>query len=355
MKTYKIAVIPGDGIGAEVVNEGIKVLKTLEDLLKFKAELINYPFGADHYLKTGEIFNQKDFEFIKNNSDAILLGAIGDPRIEPGLLEFGIVGKLRFELDLYANVRPIKVYSEHLLPLKNKKPEDLDILVIRENTEDCYRGKTIVENEGKESERHVQEMFYTKNGTERVIRYAFQMAMKRKKKLTLVDKRNAIKAHEIYRKTFVKLSREFPQVEIDYAYVDAFCMWLIKKPEYFDTVVTTNLFGDIVTDLGAALQGGMGIAAGANIHPGKVSMFEPIHGSAPKYKNLKKASPLACILATAWMLDHVGETKALPLVENAIKDLFKEKKIDAATTESAIRTDVQGDLVCKKIESILHN
>ncbi len=344
MKNYRIGALGGDGIGPEVTEEGLKVLRAVADRSGFGVEVTDYPFGAEYHLQHKELIPDSAFSEMKD-LDAILLGAIGDPRFEPGFLEFGIVGRLRFDLDLYVNLRPIKLYDESLCPLKGKKPEDLDILVVRENTEDAYRGRTI-----KEDDRVIQEMLYTRSGTERIIRYAYERARSRsRKKLTLVDKANAIRAHDLYRKTFVAVGEDYPDIEKDYAYIDAACMWLIKNPESFDTVVTTNMFGDILTDLGAAIQGGLGVAAGGNIHPGKVSVFEPIHGSAPKYKGQKKANPIATILAAGMLLDHLGEHGAAGEVEAAVIRVLP--KLPSLGTDSGVSTDRIGDMVIEELTS----
>ncbi len=342
MKTYRIGALGGDGIGPEVTVEGLKVLRAIAERAGFGVEVTDYPFGAEYHLEHKELIPDAAFSEMKD-LDAILMGAIGDPRFEPGFLEFGIVGRLRFDLDLYVNLRPIRLYAESLCPLKGKKPEDLDLLVVRENTEDAYRGRTI-----KEDNRVIQEMVYTHAGTERIIRYAYERAMTRPgKKLTLVDKANAIRAHDLYRKTFERVGEEYPDIRKDYAYIDAACMWLIKNPESFDTVVTTNMFGDILTDLGAALQGGLGVAAGGNIHPGKVSVFEPIHGSAPKYKGQKKANPIATILAAGMMLDHLGETESANRVEEAVIRVLP--KLPSLGTDSGVPTDRIGDMVVEEL------
>jgi 3-isopropylmalate dehydrogenase len=342
MKTYRIGALGGDGIGPEVTVEGLKVLRAIAERAGFGVEVTDYPFGAEYHLEHKELIPDSAFSEMKG-LDAILMGAIGDPRFEPGFLEFGIVGRLRFDLDLYVNLRPIRLYAESLCPLKGKKPEDIDLLVVRENTEDAYRGRTI-----KEDDRVIQEMVYTHAGTERIIRYAYERAMTRpRKKLTLVDKANAIRAHDLYRKTFKRVGEEYPDIQKDYAYIDAACMWLIKNPENFDTVVTTNMFGDILTDLGAALQGGLGVAAGGNIHPGKVSVFEPIHGSAPKYKGQKKANPIATILAAGMMLEHLGETESADKVEAAVIRVLP--KLPSLGTDSGVPTDRIGDMVVEEL------
>ena len=351
MKTHNVGVLGGDGIGPEVTAEAVKALKAAATKFGFGLNLVDYPFGAEHCLKTRELIPDKAFAEMKT-LDAILLGAIGDPRFETGFLEFGIVGRLRFDLDLYVNLRPIKLYAEHLCPLKDKTPEQVDFVVVRENTEDAYRGATKIDKKGTADEVSIQEMLYTRKGTERIIRYAFELARSRpRKKLTLVDKANAVRAHDLYRRVFAEVGKEYPDVATDVAFVDACCMWMIKNPESFDTIVTTNMFGDIITDLGAVLQGGLGIAAGGNIHPGRVSVFEPIHGSAPKYKGMAKANPLAAILAAGMLLDHVGERAAGAAVEQAVIRLLTSGRVKSIGTDSGIPTHVMGDMASKEILS----
>lgn len=349
-RSYRIAVIAGDGIGAEVVREGRKCLEALSEQFGFRYEVAEYPYGADHYLSTREILPAGFLEEMRSR-DAILLGAIGDPRVETGLLERGIVGALRFGLDLYVNLRPIKLYAAHLCPIKNKKREDLDILVVRENTEDVYAGTASFLKKGTPDEVAVQQMIYTRKGVERIIRYAMEAARARngKKRITLCDKANAIAAHDLWRRTFEEIGAQYPDLEKDTAFVDAMAMWLVKNPEHFDVVVTTNLFGDILTDLGAMLQGGLGIAAGGNIHPGKVSMFEPIHGSAPKYKGKALANPLATINAVGMMLDFLGEREAAKTVEETVAALLESGAIPSLGADSGLRTDEIGDLVVAEL------
>jgi 3-isopropylmalate dehydrogenase len=344
---YKIAVIPGDGIGPEVTSEAVKVLKTLAEVHGFKLDIKEYPFGAEYYLATREIIPESAFKEIKQ-MNAILLGAIGDPRLEMGFLERAIVGRLRFDLDLYINLRPIKLYAEHLCPLKDKTPQDIDIIVVRENTEDVYRGGAVYFKKGLADEVVFQGAIYTRKGTERVIRYAFELARKRRKKLTLCDKANAIQGHELWRRLFEEISKQYPDVQTDANFVDALCMWMVKNPESFDVIVTTNMFGDIITDLGAAIQGGMGIAAGGNIHPGQVSMFEPIHGSAPRHKGKKTANPLAAICAGGMMCEHLGERQAAGHLETSIRDLLVSKRIPSLTT-GGLPTDTIGNMVVDEL------
>ena len=344
MKTYKVGIIGGDGIGPEVAGEAVKVLKRAQD--GFALELIDYPFGADYYLKTQEFIPDPAFNEIKT-LDACLLGALGDPRCAPGVLERGVLFRLRFGLDLYVNLRPIKLYTEALCPIKGKTPKDIDMVVCRENTEDAYSGEARYEKKGTPDEVAIQEAKYSWKGCERIIRYAFETARKRggKKKVTLVDKANAVRAHEIWRRAFDHVAKDFPEIQKDNAYVDATCMWFVKNPEVFDVIVTSNMFGDIITDLGAMIQGGMGIAAGGNINPGKVSVFEPIHGSAPKYKGLKQVSPLAAILAGGMLLEHLGEKKAADRIEAAVKKVLASGALPSIDAKSGVPTDKVGDMV----------
>jgi 3-isopropylmalate dehydrogenase len=344
MKTYRIGVIGGDGIGPEVVAEAVKVLKAVQDGFAF--DFVEYPFGGDHYLQTKEFIPERAMDEIRT-LDAVLLGALGDPRFSPGFLERGIIFGLRLGLDLYVNYRPIKLYTEKLCPLKGKMPKDIDMVVCRENTEDIYTGKARFENQGTVDEVAIQEARYTWKGTERITRFAFETARKRngKKKVTLVDKANAILAHDLLRRVFDQVGKDYPDIQKDTAYVDATCMWFVKNPEAFDVLVTTNMFGDILTDLGAMIQGGMGIAAGGNIHPGKVSVFEPIHGSAPKYKGLKKVSPLAAILSAGMLLEHVGEKASADRIEAAVKKVLESDALPSIDASSGVATDKVGDMV----------
>ncbi|MFM8978972.1 MAG: 3-isopropylmalate dehydrogenase [Planctomycetia bacterium] len=347
MRTHKIAVLPGDGIGEEVVAQGLRVLDAVAHKEGFTVDKTTYPHGADHYLKTREAMPAEVLREM-GTKEAILLGAIGDPRIETGLLERAIIWGVRQTFDLYVNLRPIKLYSADLCPLKGKGPADIDMIVVRENTEDAYAGLGGIHRKGTPHEVAIAEMIYTRNGVERVIRYAFELARKRNKggkpKVTLVDKANAIRAQDIWTRVFAEVAREHPGVETDHAYIDAACMWMVKNPEWFDVVVTPNLFGDILTDLGAMVQGGMGIAASGNIHPGKVSMFEPIHGSAPKYRGQNSANPLATIEAVRMLLDHVGEPAAAARVGKAVRAVLEGGKVKSLSA-GAHKTDELGDMV----------
>jgi len=350
-KTYRIAVIPGDGIGPEVVAEGLRVLERVATMEGFQAHTTRYPFGADHYLATKEVLPDSAFEEIRGH-DAILLGAIGDPRIPVGHLEFGIIARMRFGLDLYVNLRPVTLYAEHLCPLKDKKPEDVDFVVVRENTEDAYAGMYGYFKKGTPDEIATQEILFTRKGVERVIRYAFDLARRRAKrrKLTLVDKANAVRAMDLWTRTFEEVGREYPDIARDHAYIDAATMWCVKNPEWFDTVVTSNMFGDILTDLAAMVQGGLGIAASGNLHPGQVSLFEPIHGSAPKYAGKNVANPLATIMAVQMMLDYLGETRAAKRIEDTVAGLLRSKAIPSLGSDSGLSTRAVGDMVLEALE-----
>ncbi len=345
--TYEIAVIGGDGIGPEVVREGLKVLAVAAERAGFEPRLHHFPHGSAHYLASGELFPDSVLADIKG-MHAALLGAIGDPRVEVGLVERAVIGGLRWKLDMFINLRPIKLYAEHLCPLKDKKPEDLDIVVVRENTEDLYVGIGGFFKQGTADEVAIGEMIVTRKGCERAIRYAFELARRRpRRQLHLVDKANAVRAHDLWRRTFADVAREYPDVKTDAAYIDAACMWLVKNPEWFDVIVTTNMFGDILTDLGAMLQGGLGVAASGNIHPGRVSMFEPIHGSAPKYAGKNVANPLATIAAVQMMLAFLGETVAAAAVEEAIRRALVERHLPTLSAASGLSTTEIGDLLAR--------
>jgi len=346
---HRIAVLPGDGIGEEVVREGLKVLRAAADRFGFQTSLKTYPYGTDHYLETGETLPAPALEEMRQSS-AVLLGAIGDPRVEVGKLEFAIIAGLRFGFDLYVNLRPIRLYADHLCPLKGKTAKDVDLVVVRENTEDAYAGIHGFLKRGTPDEVATQTMIYSRKGTERVIRYAFDLARARgkKRRVTLVDKANAIRAQDLWTRTFEEVGSEYPDVEKDHAYIDAACMWLVKNPEWFDVCVCPNLFGDILTDLGAMIQGGLGIAASGNIHPGRVSMFEPIHGSAPKYRGKNTANPLATINAVAMMLDFLGEKAAATAIDGAIERLLVSRRVPHLGA-GALPTDAIGDLVAAEV------
>jgi 3-isopropylmalate dehydrogenase len=351
---YNIAVVPGDGTGPEVVAEGLKVLKAVSRKFGFECRLEQFDLGGNRYLKTKEILPPSALNELKQ-MDAIYLGAIGHPEVKPGILEQGILLRLRFELDQYINLRPVKLYDGVETPLKDKSPEDIDFIVVRENTEGAYVGIGGFFKKGTADEVATQEAVHTRKGVERCLRYAFEYCQKRERethKLTLCGKTNVLTyAFDLWERTFRELGKEFSNVQTDYAHVDATCMWMVKNPEWFDVIVTDNMFGDIITDLGAMIQGGMGIAAGGNINPHGVSMFEPIGGSAPKYTGLGVVSPLAAISACQMMLEHLGQTKAGREIETAIQKVVKTDIKSLNAGKMGHSTSEVGDLVVKYIEA----
>jgi len=348
---YKIAVIPGDGTGPEVINEGLKVLEAAARKFKIKYSTKAYDFGGQRYLATGKTLEDKDIEELKGYS-AIYLGAIGHPEVKPGILETGVLLKLRFSLDQYINLRPVRLYNPAFCPLRDKKAEDIDFVVVRENSEGLYKGMGEFRNKGAKDEVAIQISYNTRQGVERCIRYAFEYCRKRnrKKKLTLCGKTNVLTyAWDLWERTFNEVAKEYPDIATDYAHVDATTMWFVKNPEWFDVIVTDNMFGDIITDLGAMVQGGMGIAAGGNINPQGVSMFEPIGGSAPKYTGKNVINPLAAICAAGMLLENLGEVKAATAVENAVIEIVNKKLKSLAAGKMGYSTSEVGDLVVERI------
>lgn len=354
MKAYKIAVIPGDGTGPEVIREGVKVLEAVSDRFGFKLDFNYYDFGGDRYLRTGETLPDGAIDELKGY-DAIYLGAIGHPDVKPGILEKGILLRLRFELDQYINLRPVKLYPGVDCPLKDKGPEDIDFVVVRENTEGLYAGAGGVLRKGTPDEVAIQESINTRKGVERCIRYAFDYCRKRNKdkKLTLCGKTNVLTyAFDLWERVFYEVAKEYPDIKADYAHVDAITMWFVKNPEWFDVIVTDNMFGDIITDLGAMIQGGMGIAAGGNINPDGVSMFEPIGGSAPKYKGQNVINPLAAICAGGMMIEHLGEEDAGRTIEKAVIEVTSRHIKSLAAGKMGYTTSEVGDLVAKYVMEV---
>ncbi len=350
-KTYKIAVIPGDGTGPEVITEGLKVLEAAASKFSFKYEKTVYDVGGERFLRTGEVLPESVLQELKH-VDVIYLGAIGDPRVKPGILEKGILLRLRFELDQYINLRPVVLYDRRFCPLRDKEEKDIDFVVVRENTEGLYCGAGGFLRKDTQEEVAIQESINTYKGVERCIRFAFEYAQKRnkKKQLTLCGKTNVLTfAFDLWERTFYKVAKDYPDVKTDYAHVDATCMWMVKNPDWFDVIVTDNMFGDIITDLGAIIQGGMGIAAGGNINPQGVSMFEPIGGSAPKYTGKNVINPLAAICALSMMLDTLGEKDAAAAVENSVKKVVREKLKSLAAGRMGYSTTEVGDLVVKNL------
>jgi 3-isopropylmalate dehydrogenase len=344
---YKIAVIPGDGTGPEVVREGLKVLDAAAKKFNFKFETKEFDFSGKRYLKTGKLVDDTDIAELKKYH-AIYLGAVGDPEVKPGIIETGVLLKLRFALDQYINLRPVKLYSPAFCPLKYKKPEDIDFVVVRENSEGLYKGMGEFQKKGTKDEVAIQISYNTRAGVERCLRYAFEFTRKRnkRKQLTLCGKTNVLTyAWDLWQRTFNEVAREYPDIKTDYAHVDATTMWFVKNPEWFDVIVTDNMFGDIITDLGAMIQGGMGIAAGGNINPAGVSMFEPIGGSAPKYTGKNVINPLAAICAVGMMMDTLGEARAAKAIEDAVIGIVQTKLKSLAAGKMGYATTEVGDLV----------
>lgn len=355
-KTHQIALLPGDGIGPEVTDEAMKVVRAAAEIYGFNYETTPFDFGGDRYLATGEVLPDSAITTFRQ-FDAIFLGAIGHPGVAPGILEKGILLKIRFELDQYINLRPVKLYPGVDCPLKNKGPDDIDFVVIRENTEGIYTGAGGFQYKGTPHEVSTQIHVTTRHGAERAIRYAFELARKRnkRKQLHLVAKTNVLTyVHDTWWRAFNEVGESaFPDIKREYAHVDAACMWFVKNPEWFDVIVTDNQLGDIITDLGAAIQGGLGIAASGNLNPQGVSMFEPIHGSAPRYKGQGKINPLAAIAAGGMLLDHLGEEKAAQTIEQAIVNILGSGRIpDLAAGKMGYSTSEVGDMVAAEVRRI---
>jgi 3-isopropylmalate dehydrogenase len=352
MKSYDIAVIGGDGTGPEVVREAIKVLDVASKKFGIKLNYTNYDLGGDRYLRTKEALPDSAVEELRKYP-AILLGAIGHPDVKPGILEKGILLRLRFELEQYINLRPVKLYDERFCPLKDKGPADIDFVVVRENNEGLYTGSGGFVFKGTPNEIAVQESINTRRGVERCLRYAFEYTRKRNKdkKLTLCGKTNVLTfAFDLWERAFHEVGqKDFPEIKRDYAHVDATTMWFVKNPEWFDVIVTDNMFGDIITDLGAMVQGGMGIAAGGNINPQGASMFEPIGGSAPKYTGQNVINPLAAICAGQMMLDFLGESAAAKAIEDAVIKVTREKVKSLAAGKMGYSTTQIGDMVAQQV------
>ena len=348
MKTHKIAVIGGDGTGPEVVHEALKVLEVAASKFNFKLDCTPYDLGGERYLRTGEALPESVVAELRQ-FPAILLGAIGHPDVKPGILEKGILLRLRFELEQYINLRPVKLYDERYCPLKGKGPADIDFVVVRENNEGLYTGSGGFVFKGTPHEIAVQESINTRRGVERCLRYAFEFTRKRNraKKLTLCGKTNVLTyAFDLWERAFHEIGqKDYPDIQRDYAHVDATTMWFVKNPEWFDVIVTDNMFGDIITDLGAMIQGGMGIAAGGNLNPEGTSMFEPIGGSAPKYTGKGVINPLAAICAGQMLLDFLGESAAALAIESAVIQAVREKLKDLAAGKMGYSTSQVGDLV----------
>ncbi|AAM03654.1 TPA: isocitrate/isopropylmalate dehydrogenase family protein [Methanosarcina acetivorans] len=373
MTQYKVPVLPGDGIGPEIIAEGKKVIDAAGERFGFDVEWIEYPHGADHYLKTGELISEETLKEL-SGYPAIYLGSIGDPRIAPGVLEKGILLTARFYFDQYINLRPIKLLEGVWTPIKDKTAKDIDFVVVRENTEDFYIGvggrakkgesKDLLEVKrtlysakfGLDIETDSEEIGYqigliSKEGTKRVIEYAFDLAENRKKHVSSVDKANVLSdIYGFWREEFNAVAAAHPDITTDFNFVDAITMWFVKNPEWFDVVVTPNMFGDIITDLGAMIQGGLGLAPGGNINPKGTSMFEPIHGSAPKYKGQNKVNPIATIWAGAMLIEQLGEKEAADTIVNAIQKNILEGKVKTYDMGGKNTTSDVGDDIARIVK-----
>ncbi|MBI4556679.1 MAG: 3-isopropylmalate dehydrogenase [Candidatus Hydrogenedentes bacterium] len=358
-KKYAIALIPGDGTGPEVLREGAKVIQAAAQRFGFKLDITEYDWGGDRYLRTGEVLPESAIDELRMH-EAIFLGAIGHPDVKPGILEKGILLRVRFELDQYINLRPVKLYPGVDTPIKDKGPEHIDFVVVRENSSGLYTGVGGFVQKGTPHEIAVQQMIYTRHQVDRCLRYAFQCARKRNKTntLTLCGKTNVLTyVYDLWERAFHEMgTKDFPDIKREYAHVDATTMWMVKNPEWFDVIVTGNMFGDIITDLGAMIQGGMGIAAGGNLNPEGVSMFEPIGGSAPKYTGQNVINPLACIFAGQMLLDHLGEAEAAACVERAGVTFLQSGKLKGLAVSdiqaAGLSTTKIGDLIADYVTKV---
>lgn len=365
---HNIAIIGGDGTGPEVINEAIKVLNKISQTHNVPFKFTPLDYNGTRHINTGAILSDAELEDLKSY-DAILLGAIGHTDVKPGILERGILLKIRFGLDQYINLRPIKLYENVYTPLKNKTPKDIDYVVVRENTGGLYIGAGRIDNEGTENETAIEEMVYTRKQVERCVKYAFETAKKRRdgaawhglsdadikngytSKLTLVGKSNVLsRVFGLWNTVIAEIAPHYPTVKTDYIHVDACCIYMVNAPERFDVIVTTNMFGDIITDLAAITQGGMGIAPGANINPEGVSMFEPIGGTAPDFTGKNEINPMAAIGAAQMMLVHLGEKDAAKSLEKAMQVVIKKMKSMAAAQMGFSTTEI-GDMVAAEIHA----
>jgi isocitrate/isopropylmalate dehydrogenase len=370
---YQVPVIPGDGIGPEIIAEGRRVIDAVGEVDSFEIDWIEYPHGADHYLATGELISEDTLKELRKYR-SIYLGALGDPRVEPGVLELGILLRLRFYMDEYVNLRPIKLFDGIETPIKNKTSKDIDFTVVRENTEDFYVGlgarvkkgtshttldlirETYQVKFGIDVETDAEEVAYqlgvmSRHGAKRVIKYAFDYAKDHNRtKVTAVDKANVItNMYGMWREIYREVAKGYPDIATDFAFVDATTMWFVKNPEWFQVLVTPNLFGDIITDLGAMIQGGLGFAAGGNINPQGTSMFEPIHGSAPKYKGMNKVNPIATILSGGLLLENLGLRESADKLERAVAEVLKEGRVKTYDVGGNATTSDVGDAVVAKV------
>ena len=347
----RIAIVPGDGIGVDVTREAVRVLEDVARRKGFEAELTSFPWSADHYLATGETVPPGAFEMLTRDFDAVFMGAFGDPRVPDMRHAAEILLGARFRLDLYINFRPVRCLADRLCPLRGFSAKDVDFVVFRENTEGAYVGAGGALKKGTPDEVAVQEDVSTRKGVERILRAAFDYARSRlRKRLVMSDKSNAMRfVGDLWQRAFAEVAKDYPDVEARHLYIDALCLQMVRDPTQFDVVVTNNMFGDIVTDLGAALQGGLGMAASGNIHPGRLSMFEPVHGSAPKYAGTGRANPFGAILTVALLLEHLGEVEASRAIEDAVRRAVEEGRC-TADVGGSLTTPEAGQAVLDRLE-----
>lgn len=350
-RPQRIAVLPGDGIGKDVTAEAVKVLEAAAGRFGLPLELVHLPWSADHYLATGETLPAGALEDLRDNYSAVFIGAYGDPRVPDMKHAADILLGIRFGLDLYINFRPVKLYDSRFCPLKDKRPEQVDFVVFRENTEGAYVGMGGNFKKGTADEIAIQEEVHTRKGVERILRAAFDWARANgRKRVTMSDKSNVMRyAHDLWQRAFAEVARDYPEIETEHLYVDALAMQMVRAPEHFEVIVTNNMFGDILTDLGAALQGGLGLAASANLHPGRTSMFEPVHGSAPKYAGTGRANPIGAVLSAGLMLETLGHAEAGAALESAVR----RSLIEGTTTADlggSLTTSQVGDRLAREVE-----
>jgi isocitrate/isopropylmalate dehydrogenase len=371
--TYKVAFIPGDGIGPEVTEQGVRVLERASELDSFEIEWLRYDIGSERYLRTGELVTEEEFSEL-GRYRGIYFGAIGDPRVKPGVLEHGILLAIRWHFDQYVNLRPVRLFEGVRGALAGKGPLDVNFVCIRENTEDMYSGVGAIRNtpgtDSFEARRRNHTLmvtldtrlvgdtefayelgYMTRKGAERIIRYAFEYAKNHSLgRVATADKANAMRfIYGLWRDTFDRVSREYPGIASEKYYIDALTMWMVLAPERFRVIVLPNLFGDIVTDLGAAIQGGLGIAPSANINPEGTSMFEPVHGSAPEYKGKNMADPLAAVLSGAMLLDHLGRAHTASRIERAVEKVLREGRVRTFDLGGSSGTREMGDAVIRAL------
>ncbi|MCB1033061.1 MAG: 3-isopropylmalate dehydrogenase [Acidobacteria bacterium] len=349
-RPQRIAVLPGDGIGKDVTAEAVKVLEAAAERWSLPLEMETFLWDADRYLETGESLPEGALEDLANRFSAVFIGAYGDPRVPDMAHAKDILMGIRFGLDLYINFRPVKLYDPRLCPLKGKGMEEVDFVVFRENTEGAYVGVGGNFKKGTADEVAVQEEIHTRKGVERILRAAFEYAVAHgKSRVCMADKSNVMQyAHDLWQRCFAELAEQYPGIEARHLYVDALTMQMIKAPESFDVIVTNNMFGDIITDLGAALQGGLGLAASANLHPGRVSMFEPVHGSAPKYAGTGRANPIGAVLSAALMLEELGHGEAAKALEGAVISSIREGET-TVDLGGHLTTSEAGDRLARRV------